>query len=145
MKKIAKFRKNEFIKRFIGEVLTTRKNVEWEKKLNITPSVIPGRWRKGALPNLNHVAKICEIDSISADWLLFGIGNKNLSENKAYSNLDKMDDIYEKILQKDFEIKKLKKENKKLLKIIMDAIEIYVSSSDSAKHKLRSLLDTNDE
>lgn len=135
-----KFDKNKFFKRFMN-ILSTRTNAWWIEKLNIAPSLIPARWKKGHLPSLHHFIDICETDGISSDWFLFGIGKQNLSERRTDFDYEEKDNAYERILRLKSTNKKLQKENQKLKGILNEMFKVYVSTPEG-----KALLDiVNDE
>ncbi len=75
-----KYVKEEFHNRFM-EVLCMKPVAWWSEKLDVVPSLINGRWKKGSFPNADNLIKICQLSGVSANWLLLGIGPKNI-ENK---------------------------------------------------------------
>lgn len=72
--------KDDFHNRFM-EVLCTKPVAWWSEQLDVVPSLINARWKKGSYPNADNLIKICCLSGISANWLLLGSGSKYL-ENK---------------------------------------------------------------
>lgn len=72
--------KDDFHNRFM-EVLCTKPVAWWSEQLDVVPSLINARWKKGSYPNADNLIKICFLSGISANWLLLGTGAKFL-ENK---------------------------------------------------------------
>lgn len=72
--------KDSFHNRFM-EVLCTKPVAWWSEQLDVVPSLINARWKKGSYPNADNLIKICLLSGISANWLLLGTGSKYL-ENK---------------------------------------------------------------
>jgi len=124
-----RYNKNKFFKRFM-KVLSTRPNTWWVEKLNIAPSLIPARWKKGHLPSLQHFIDICETDGISADWLLFNMGKQNLNEQKTNFDYEEKDKAYEAILRLKHINKQLLQENQKLKDILNEMFKTYISTPD---------------
>lgn len=71
---------DDFHNRFM-EVLCTKPVSWWSEKLDVVPSLINARWKKGSYPNADNLIKICNLSGVSANWLLLGVGSKHL-ENK---------------------------------------------------------------
>lgn len=53
----------------------------WAKKLKVSSSLIRDRWFKGSYPGTDKLIKLIEISGVSADWLLFGKGEKSASDD----------------------------------------------------------------
>lgn len=99
-----------FKKRLI-DVLDEEQQVWWSERLSISQSVLSGGWKKKSFPRSDNLLKICEIKDISANWLLFGLGPKRLSdfsENRLREARQKKDQHQERIMQKSEEILMLK-------------------------------------
>jgi len=110
------------------EVLSFKSNAWWTKNLNIAPSLIPARWKKGAFPSLEHFIEICAIVNVSADWLFFGIGEKTIGEINPNLDFDKINDLHTKIWELENVNDDLKIENQNLKNLIQEMIDIYLAS-----------------
>ena len=73
--------KDDFHNRFM-EVLCTKPVAWWSEQLNVVPSLINARWKKGSYPNADNLIKICFLSGISANWLLLGVGPKHLESKE---------------------------------------------------------------
>lgn len=78
---LVKENKNEFFER-LWIILDYETPTFWSEKIGVSASTISGRWRKGSYPSLKSLFKICEHTKVSANWLLFGIGDKYMDANK---------------------------------------------------------------
>ena len=73
--------KDDFHNRFM-EVLCTKPVAWWSEQLNVVPSLINARWKKGSYPNADNLIKICFLSGISANWLLLGVGPKHIESKE---------------------------------------------------------------
>lgn len=52
----------------------------WAEAIGISQSVISDRWKKGSMPRADKLLKFIEITGVSANWLLLGIGPREIAD-----------------------------------------------------------------
>jgi transcriptional regulator with XRE-family HTH domain len=114
MQKNNKYKESGFFSR-LTEVLRTEKQNWWAKKTGTSQSMVSNYWLKGKHPRGDKIAKILELKNISANWLYFGIGPKDMDcldeeEIEKKKNLDR---------QTQLEIIRLAEENSQLKEKIL--------------------------
>lgn len=72
-----KFNEEAFFSRLL-EVLETEKQTWWAENTGTSQSMVSNYWFKGKYPRGDKIAKILELKNVSANWLYFGLGPKNL-------------------------------------------------------------------
>lgn len=103
------YKENGFFQR-LAEILRTEKQNWWAKHTGTSQSMVSNYWFKGKYPRGDKIAKILELKKISANWLYFGFGPKELidldeNEIEKKQNMDR---------QTQIEIIKLAEENIRL-------------------------------
>lgn len=64
----------------LKEVLGMRQGIWWEKELGVSNSLIGSRWKKGTMPRVDKLIKICRLTGVSANWLFLGIEPKLIGD-----------------------------------------------------------------
>ena len=109
----------------LREVLASKPVSWWVEKLDIAPSLIPARWKKGAYPGTENIIKICKLLNISANWLLLGIGPKHLDQRRSPIEMSERDreELQKHIYDLRSQLKKEKKKSEDQVKTIMSGAE----------------------
>lgn len=109
----------------LQEVLDTKKQIWWRKKLNVSSSVIGFRWKNGGIPKADKIIEICKLSGVSANWLLLGTGPKYIDPSP------------------DPEEEKHLRNANKYIQELEDKIEIYknyLSDLPKKEHTLNALI-----
>ena len=67
----------------LKEVLNMRQGIWWERQLGVSNSLIGSRWKRGTMPRVDKLIKICQLTGISANWLFLGIEPKFIGDEIA--------------------------------------------------------------
>ena len=129
----------------LTEVLRTEKQNWWAEKTGTSQSMVSNYWFKGKHPRGDKIAKIMELKNISANWLYFGIGPKNMDcpdeeEIEKKKNLDR---------QTQVEIIRLAEENSQLkdkilqMKLRLKQDQLVADTEAVYSSKEADLLDDN--
>lgn len=109
----------------LNHILSQEPVKYWIKEIGVAPSLISSGWKKGTLPNLLNLVKLCQIKNISPTWLLFGIGESNLPKNPIDNRLKRDDDTV-KIFELAAENRMLKEENKNIKDAVHNLLKVYL-------------------
>ena len=69
---------DSFSKRLV-EVLKTERQAWWAKNIGQSQAAV-SKWFQGSFPRSDKLLNILQLADISANWLLFGIGPRRLSD-----------------------------------------------------------------
>lgn len=96
----------------LNEVLKMRQGIWWERQLGVSNSLIGSRWKKGTMPRVDKLIKICQLTGVSANWLFLGIEPKLIGDEIA------LDGGVQEIRDKMRDFVSLYRENRNLKKHI---------------------------
>ena len=103
---------NQGFQKRLNEILSMHPGVWWEKELGVSNSLIGARWKKGTMPRVDKLIKMCQLTGVSANWLFLGIEPKLLGDEIA------MDGGVQEIRDKMKDFVALYKENRELKRYI---------------------------
>jgi transcriptional regulator with XRE-family HTH domain len=95
----------------------------WAREIGVSAQTINDNWYMGACPRADKLIKICTAANVSANWLLLGMGGKDLNNPNMVEGLDladgdtvawyrsKIDKLEEKIERLESVIEYLRGEN----------------------------------
>ena len=101
----------EFHKRFLS-ILDIEGDKYWTDKLSAQANLVWG-WKKGRVPTIQYLLKICIISGVSPTWLFFGIGHQFLNSETSIHQIipDKNREILQKkLFEYEKEINKIKED-----------------------------------
>lgn len=74
-----RFRHKEFFKRLL-KILDEETQSYWSNNTDTSQSLISNYWYRGKYPKPDKIAKILELKNLSANWLFFGLGPRDIRD-----------------------------------------------------------------
>lgn len=106
----------EGFKKRLVEILKEQRQTWWAENLKQSQSAV-GKWLKDSFPRSDKLYTILRLSDVSANWILFGIGPKRLSdmdENKIERRQDQGREVQVQLINMARENEKLKEKVEEL-------------------------------
>ena len=115
------------------EILETEVQTWWAEKTGTSQSTVSNYWFRGKYPKGDKILKILELKKISANWLFFNIGPKNLK----YFDAAEIDRMQNENRKTQIEIMELMQENMRLKELLVKS-EIVIKENQMLSNMTNS-------